>query len=582
MAAAHAAAQAHVVVIVNRMEQPILVTARLDDAAPQTLALDPGDSRPLFADWQAQLQLAGSPRTYEAAPDCAYYIGPDPVDGQPTLATIGLGEKRDRPWPARDAERPLPPLDGNNVITVKLFVDDDELRLQRVWEPILRQRIADASEILAAHGGPRLKVVALGSWDSDDLDNDFMRALSEFERETSPAPAQVAIGFTSQYEVTRGRVHMGGTRGPLHSHILVKERATNVLETERLELLVHELGHFLGASHSPEADSVMRPVLGQGLQRRAGSKVRFDPVNTLLVSMLGEEIRRRSVRQLDAVASATRVRMREIYTALAPTMPDDPASGHYLQLMNAAEAAPLVQDTRRVVEELVRVAKIEQKRRGPGLIPDADAGDKLLEFYVRQAAIAAKNVRRENGSRALCLALGYAIDDAGALASLPVVGLLSQQLETDQQRSERIVAMGAPTMRRRNDLAKHFFVSAHLAALAGSEAARAAGLAKEVQDSQGGSGFSFRDLTADRAGVLFAAAVIGGRITLDDLATKFTVADYLPALDDLREDMDAAAFAEAYGGIADPRFMAEVSLIDGRILALPAYRAAAVDEATEP
>ena len=40
----------------------------------------------------------------------------------------------------------------------------------------------------------------------------------------------------------------------------------------------HELGHFLGSVHSPEADSVMRPVLGDRQSRSVKFRVGFDPV----------------------------------------------------------------------------------------------------------------------------------------------------------------------------------------------------------------------------------------------------------------------------------------------------------------
>src|SRR3990172_8995441 len=73
-------------------------------------------------------------------------------------------------------------------------------------------------------------------------------------------PAQLAIGFTSQYQVVTGRVHMAGTRGTLQSHILVREWSQHMSEPERLELLVHELGHFLGASPNPPPPHPIPPL----------------------------------------------------------------------------------------------------------------------------------------------------------------------------------------------------------------------------------------------------------------------------------------------------------------------------------
>ena len=60
------------------------------------------------------------------------------------------------------------------------------------------------------------------------------------------------------------------------------------------------------------------------------------------------------------------------------------------------------------------------------------------------------------------------------------------------------------TFYNRSDLTKHFLVSAAVTASAGSRFAQHLGIAKEVNDATGGSGFSFSDLAADKAGVRFA------------------------------------------------------------------------------
>jgi hypothetical protein len=508
----------------------------------------------------------GKDREIVLDPDCAYYVGAN--GGGLALQKIGLGETPGRVW------QPLSPgaieLRDAGVIAVKILVDDDEVRPRPVWERAIRERIAKASDVLKAHCGVTLRIAAVDVWDSDDLQTDFSQSMDEFEREVLPAPAQVAIGFSSQYVIAKGRFHMGGTRGPLHSHIILKERSRNVLETERLELLVHELGHLLAASHSPEPGSVMRPVLTGALQRAAGAQVQFDPPNTLLLALMGQEIRLRRVRQFSEVMPETRRRMREIYTALEPTLPDDPAAAQYQRLVAAAGARPLVDDARKVLQQIVRVANVQKKLNQQAATPVTD--DYLLQLYVRQAALAAKQVRRENGPRAFVLALGVAMDDAGALRKLPIASGVIPHIEGELEQPGRIAAIGKPSMRGRPDLAKHFFISAHLVALSGSETARSAGLVKELVDAHGASGFSFADMAANRAGIVFANAVLTGRLKLEDIAQRFTVDAFLPPVEDLQEQLNAKEFSEAFGGIGDARLAAELKRIEARIAALPVYQ----------
>ena len=569
---------ASVAVLANRTAAPVSFQAVLDNQRVQNVTLEPGDSRPLLAESGVSIKanIGGKLQEIALDPDCAYFIGKASDDGPLGLVKIGLGETGSRVW------QPLSPgaieLRDAGVINVKVLVDDDEVRPRAVWERVIRERIAKASAVLEAHCGVTLRITAVDVWDSDDAQIDFSQSMSEFEREVLPAPAQIAIGFSSQYEIAKGRVHLGGTRGPLHSHIILKERSRNVLETERLELLVHELGHVLGASHSPEPNSVMRPVITGGLQRAAGARVQFDPPNTLLMALMGQEIRQRRVGEFGDVMPDTRRRMREIYAAIEPTLPDDPAANQYLQLVASAGARPLVEDAKKVLQQIVRVAKVQQKvnqqpsTAGGGVPAD---GDKLLELYVRQGALAAKQVRRENGPRALVLALGVALDDTDALRALPIASGVVPHIEGDGQRTERLAAIGKPTMRGRADLAKHFFISAHLVALSGSGPARSAGLIKELLDSRGGSGFSFADMAANRAGIVFANALLTGRLTLDDVAQRFTVDAFLPPIDDLQEQLGAKEFSEGFGGLGDDRLTAELSRIEARIMALPVYQDAA-------
>jgi hypothetical protein len=468
------------------------------------------------------------------------------------------------------------------VITVKILVDDDEYRQRQAWEREIRRRIDRASQILAAHAGVELRVVAVETWDSNDAQSDFLASLDEFEGEVRPNPAQLAIGFSSQYAITQGRVHMGGTRGPLRSHILIKERASNILETERLELLVHELGHFLGATHSPQQQSVMRPVIKPGMQRAAGAEVRFDPANTLLIAMVGEEIRRRGIRDIADASPETRRRLGEIYAAMEPAIPNDPASGHMRRLIAAAGITPIIEDTRRVLAQIVRVAKLKDTPSARNFDGAAAAGqpgaplegDRLTEFYVRQAALAARQVRRDTAPQAFLLALAMAVDDPARMAKIPVAGAVLAQVEGPSLQAERVAAVGQPTMRGRLDMTRHFFVSAELVALGGADFARGAGLAKELSDARGGTGFSFCDIAANEAGVRFAEALLGGQLSLDDVAQRFTVEAFLPPVGGLPEKLPSSEFAKQFGGTGDPRYGALMADIKAQVAALPGYASA--------
>jgi hypothetical protein len=264
--------------------------------------------------------------------------------------------------------------------------------------------------------------------------------------------------------------------------------------------------------------------------------------------------------------------MGEIYAAMEPATPNDPATGHMRKLIAAAGVTPVIGDTRRVLTQIVRVAKLKDTPTARNAVGGAAlVGDRLTEFYVRQAALAAKQVRPENAPRAFLLALAVAVDDPAKMAQIPVAGALLAQIEGQSQQAERVAAVGEPTMRGRLDLTRHFFVAAELVAIGGADFARGAGLAKELSDSRGGSGFSFCDMAANEAGVRFAEAVLAGQLSLDDVAQRFTVEGFLPPVAQLREAMQAAEFEKEFGGTGDPRYAAQVASIKAQLAALPGY-----------
>jgi hypothetical protein len=201
------------------------------------------------------------------------------------------------------------------VISVKIFADEEEPAAQSYWEKRIRKRVAEASNVFERQCGVSFRVVASGTWQSDNRLKNLNDALQQFGAEVDPRPADLAIGFMSQPMDLRKRMHIGGIQRIMGSHILVDERTRNISEVERLEVLVHELGHYLGAAHSPETDSVMRPVLADRRARRRDFPIRLDAVSVLSISLVAEEIRVRKAKRVADFTLGTVIRLRQIYKA---------------------------------------------------------------------------------------------------------------------------------------------------------------------------------------------------------------------------------------------------------------------------
>lgn len=560
------AAVADVVVIANRARAAVTADISPKVGKPYSIRLASGQVTPLFSDHRLRIgyQTRAGRRSFLLDANSAYYFA-ESRDGRLAFSKIGFGGDT-----AQAAGRKLPGGGSSatpaGVIDVRIYVDDEQPQRRDIWERVLRARVRQASAILLRHSGVALRVAGVGRWESDNQTNDFFKALGEFEREVAVQPGELAIGFASQYEVARGRVHLGGTRGPLNSHILLREWSQKVSEQERLELLVHELGHHLGATHSPEPDSVMRPVVGGPQSRAAGYDIRFDPANTLIISMVGEELRRRRIKRFGDLTPATLRRIGQVYDVVAKALPGDKSAKHFAAITSgeAASSSPL--NVRKVVQAVTSAASDNRRRPAGARL----TGDRLAGYYVRAAAAEAGKLSSEQ-RRSLLLALGIALDDTSVLRSFPLTRKAVQQVDPPWALDGRLSVLGEPTLRGRPDLVKHFFVSAALVAVAGPEAAHAAGLAKEALDSQGASGFSFADLAADRAGVRFAQRVLAGALPLDVLAKNFRVDLFMPSVDGLPERLPAAAFQEQYGGVSDPRFQEQVEAIDALINRMPAY-----------
>lgn len=127
----------------------------------------------------------------------------------------------------------------------------------------------------------------------------------------------------------------------------------------------------------------------------------------------------------------------------------------------------------------------------------------------------------------------------------------------------------------RHDLAQHFIVSAAIAAYADTTLADAVGLYKEVEDSRGGSGFSFDDLAADRAGTRFgelAASPQSARAVQARVAAGVKEADMMPPWRDLPSSLPEAEFKARFGGVGGSGYRELMAEIERRVAGLTLLR----------
>ena len=129
---------------------------------------------------------------------------------------------------------------------------------------------------------------------------------------------------------------------------------------------------------------------------------------------------------------------------------------------------------------------------------------------------------------------------------------------------------------QRTDMAKHFMGSALLTSSGSGYLANFLGLEKELQDLQQGSGFSFIDLAADRAGMYFGelatATPESARIMQKAMSEIVDYTAFMPEVRDLPENMHAAEFKLKYHSIYSHEYQKILEQIDQRIAACSIYR----------
>jgi hypothetical protein len=216
-------------------------------------------------------------------------------------------------------------------------------------------------------------------------------------------------------------------------------------------------------------------------------------------------------------------------------------------------------------------AQLDQLTKAAALLPPPGearfAAAMQLAFVFARGRSGEDGAVRENRAAILALGLVLGTDRLETFTGGATAGVEMDALTDAYKHS---------TMRQRRDWPKHFTVSAALTVLSLDRASDAVGLFKEELDADGGSGFSFGDLLADRAGTTFA-----DRATRDEesaralqarLAQGFRLDDYFPSAEGLPENIQDAELQSRYGGVGGKEYNRIAAEIERRIAALPAYQ----------
>jgi len=245
-----------------------------------------------------------------------------------------------------------------------------------------------------------------------------------------------------------------------------------------------------------------------------------------------------------------------------------------------------------VARDMLRSARLEEDRLHLGFVWHG----KVLEAIVAQGMgldMAALDIYRHHLSaqdgreftpllgRAFTLARERSAKGAAAAENRAALTALAERVLG----TRLVTAGGVSGIRRdgsgirldgRGDFAQHFALSAFMAATGGEGLADLAGLYKELRDAREGSGFSFNDLAADRAGSRLGEAAARSeaeaRRIQAALANVKEAGAFFPRVDDLPEFMPQAEFERRFGGVDAPAYRAMAEKIEARIAALRLYR----------
>lgn len=129
---------------------------------------------------------------------------------------------------------------------------------------------------------------------------------------------------------------------------------------------------------------------------------------------------------------------------------------------------------------------------------------------------------------------------------------------------------------KRIDLAQHFIASAAITASANGQIAQMLGEEKELKDAKDGTGFSFVDLAADKAGTKFGEVAIQSAESARQLQKAMSEItdyhDFMPDPTQLPENMPERQFKQRFDSINSPTYKKLIRHIEAQVASLPIYQ----------
>lgn len=318
----------------------------------------------------------------------------------------------------------------------------------------------------------------------------------------------------------------------------------------RMELLPDEKGIKIGylrvgrlGFHHPFAIAILRGVIDLGLGIGEGSAL-VGSVQSLSIKKDAVTLKLRSMAQ-------TKERLKRLQVILG-------------KLHDIAQGKEPPWDSAMVARYYMRLIESVPKAQS---VPPPSLADYLGPLF-RLAMERSESGDPVRENKAALLALAIYLGDP---RFDKLVGQVLSPALLEQSSFTRGVRLGG-----RPDLCLHFVISAGLKLLTDQGISTAIGEFKELLDAgRGGSGFSFADLAADRAGIRFAETASdtggGARRLQKIIAGNPREELFFPPVADLPENMPREEFEQRYGGVGSDAYDRMVKEIDRRLDRCPAY-----------